>query len=286
MHDAANITTELETPTGYDLRQTMSGSRMGAYDPVTHIEDGALALALHTPEGPVSIAVNEDHGVLEIRGWGEGIPWLVPHLPGLLGLEDNASAFAPDSGAVRKLWRRFPGIHLPKFPRVFDRIVRVTLLQLVTWQEACRSWGRLVRELGEDSPGPLDVRLPPSPAKLKATPDYALIGLGIRPKQARTILRLARYAGRIEEAAAMGPKVLAERLGALDGIGPWTIAYVLGNALGDPDAVRLGRAHGRAFSALSRTPVPGHTSDLDERRLRATTRTTTRCVPTSMTSTR
>jgi 3-methyladenine DNA glycosylase/8-oxoguanine DNA glycosylase len=64
--------------------------------------------------------------------------------------------------------------------------------------------------------------------------------MGIRPKQARTILRLARYAGRIEDAAASDPDMLAQRLGAIDGVGPWTIAYVLGNVLGDPDAVLLG----------------------------------------------
>jgi 3-methyladenine DNA glycosylase/8-oxoguanine DNA glycosylase len=213
---------------------------MGLYDPVTRIDDKALELALHTPDGPASIAVSESPGAVEVRGWGEGATWLVPHLPGLLGLVDNAAAFAPGSGVVRQLWRRFAGTHLPRFPRVFDRIVRVTLLQLVTWQEACGAWGRLVDELGEESPGPLGVRLPPSPATLKSTPDYALVGMGVRSQQARTILRLARYAGRIEEAALLGPQTLAERLGALQGIGPWTIAYVQGNALADPDAVILG----------------------------------------------
>jgi 3-methyladenine DNA glycosylase/8-oxoguanine DNA glycosylase len=155
-------------------------------------------------------------------------------------LDDDPSAFTPEDGAVRRLARRFEGAHLPKFPLVFDRLVRVTLLQVVTWQEACRSWERLVRELGEDAPGPLDVRVPPSVEKLRATPDYALIGLGIRPKQARTILRIAKYASRIEAAASSGALALATLLGALPGIGPWTIAYVQGAALGCPDAVLLG----------------------------------------------
>ena len=172
----------------------MSGSRLGAYDPATRIEEGAIALALRTPEGAASVAVAQRNGTLEVQGWGDGARWLVPHLPGLLGLEDDPSSFTPEDGVVRKLKRQFSGTHLPKFPRIFDRVVRVTLLQVVTWQEACRSWGRLVRELGEDSKGPQDVRLPPSAETLKSTPDYALIALGIRPKQARTILRIAKYA--------------------------------------------------------------------------------------------
>jgi len=235
-----DIETELDAPEGYNLRRTMSGSRLGAYDPATRIEENAFALALRTPEGAASVAVSQRNRTLEVQGWGEGAQWLVPHLRGLFGLEDDPSSFTPKDGAVRKLWRQFGGTHLPKFPRVLDRVVRVTLLQVVTWQEACRSWGRLVRELGEDSPGPLDVRLPPSGETLRSTPDYALIALGIRPKQARTILRLAKYASRIEAAAESGAPALATLLGALPGIGPWTIAYVQGNALGCPDAVLLG----------------------------------------------
>ena len=235
-----DIETELVAPESYSLRRTMSGSRLGAYDPATRIEEGAIALALRTPEGTASVAVAQRDGTLEVQGWGDGARWLLPHLHGLLGLEDDPSSFTPEDGVVRKLSRQFMGTHLPKFPRVFDRVVRVTLLQVVTWQEACRSWGRLVRELGEDSKGPLDVRLPPSAETLRSTPDYALIALGIRPKQARTILRIAKYASRIEAAAESGAPALATLLGALPGIGPWTIAYVQGNALGCPDAVLLG----------------------------------------------
>lgn len=236
----ADLETELAAPDGYDLARTMSSSRLGAYDPTTRVEEGAVALALRTPEGAASVSVVQRGSTLEIQGWGVGARRLVPHLRGILGLEDDPSSFTPQDGEVGRLWRRFKGTHLPKFPRIVDRVVRVTLLQVVTWQEACRSWGRLVRELGEDSPGPLDVRMPPSIEKLRSTPDYALVALGIRPKQARTILRLAHDASRIEAAAESGAEALATRLGAVAGIGPWTIAYVQGNALGCPDAVLLG----------------------------------------------
>lgn len=230
----------LAAPHGYNLGRTMSSSRLGAYDPTTRVEERAVALALRTPEGAASVSVVQRGSSLEIQGWGDGARWLVPHLPGILGLDDDPSAFTPEDGVLRKLSRQFMGTHLPKFPRVFDRLVRVTLLQVVTWQEACRSWGRLVRELGEDAPGPLDIHVPPSVEKLRSTPDYALIALGIRPKQARTILRVAKYASRIEAAAASGAPALATLLGALPGVGPWTIAYVQGSALGCPDAVLLG----------------------------------------------
>ena len=189
---------------------------------------------------PATIAAVQHDGAIEIEGWGPGTQWLVPHLSGLFGLDDNPSSFTPDDTVVKDLWRRFGGMHLPRFPQVFDRVVRVTLLQVVTWKEACRAWGRLVNELGEHAPGPLDVRLPPSAETLKSTPEYALVALGIRPKQARTILRLAKHASRIEAAAASGVDELSALFENLPGIGPWTTAYVQGNALGSPDAVLLG----------------------------------------------
>jgi len=235
-----NALIELETPQPYDLRRTMAGIRLGAHDPTIRTEDHHVAIALQTPEGAVSLGVTELAHSLEVRTWGAGTDWVAPRLPGLLGLKDNASAFDPIPGAVRKLWHRFPGAHLPKLPRVFHRLVQVTLLQLVPWRDACRSWGRLVKDLGEASPGPHDVRLPPSSTTLAATSDDTLVALGIRPKQARTVRRLAKYATRLERDAEAGSDELAKRLELIPGIGPWTIAYVRASALGCPDAVLLG----------------------------------------------
>ncbi|TDI36761.1 MAG: hypothetical protein E2P02_24330 [Acidobacteria bacterium] len=286
----ADITVELEAPEAYDLRRTMAASRMGKYDPTLRLENGAMALALGTPEGAASLAVEQRGRKLTVHGFGEGAPWLVPHASKLLGLEDKPETFEPDRGVVRKLWRQYPGIYLPTFPRIVHRVVQVTLLQLVTWQEACSSWGKLVRKLGAPVPGPVALRLPPDPRTLASTPDYALVALGVRPKQARTIRRVAKYASRIEEAASAstgstGAETFAQRLAAIHGIGPWTIAYVQGTALGAGDALLLGdynlpntiayllAGEERASEermvelprALSRTPLSCDTSCVDAR---------------------
>lgn len=234
------IKTELATPPGYHLKRTMSGSRLGAYDPATRIADNAVALGLPTPDGPATVAAVQKDGALEIEGWGLGAGWLVPHLSGIFGLDDDPGAFAPEGGVVKKLWRKHSGMHLPKFPRVFDRLIRVTLLQVVPWHDACRTWGKLAAELGDNAPGPLDIRLPPSAETLKSTPDYTLVALGIRPRQARTLIRAAKHERRIEAAAESGTDELAAALEAIPGIGAWSIAYVLGSALGFSDAVLVG----------------------------------------------
>ncbi len=92
----ADITVELEAPEAYDLRRTMAASRMGKYDPTLRLEHGAMALALRTPEGPASLAVEQRGRRLVVHGFGDGAPWLMPLAAKLLGLEDDPGAFEPE----------------------------------------------------------------------------------------------------------------------------------------------------------------------------------------------
>ena len=57
------------------------------------------------------------------------------------------------------------------------------------------------------------------------------------------VREVARRANRLEEAATMAWPDADRRLQALRGIGPWTAGVVLGEALGDPDAVPVGDYH-------------------------------------------
>jgi 3-methyladenine DNA glycosylase/8-oxoguanine DNA glycosylase len=66
---------------------------------------------------------------------------------------------------------------------------------------------------------------------------------GVDARRARTIATAARVAGRLEETLAATSREGARRLGALPGIGPWTVAEVRQRAHGDPDAVSVGDLH-------------------------------------------
>jgi 3-methyladenine DNA glycosylase/8-oxoguanine DNA glycosylase len=236
----STIALELEAPTGYDLGRTLSGVRMGAYDPTLRIAQGRVELALRTPDGPAAVTLVQREEVIAAEGYGPGAPWVTRRLGQLCGLADRPGLFAPQDRVMSRLSRKFAGAHLPRSPLVFDRIIQVTLLQLVTWIEACRSWGRLVRDNGEPAPGPVDLYLPPAAGTLASTAEFELVALGIRPKQARTIRQVAKRAARLEAAAERGTDALANLLARFPGIGPWTVAYVRGSALADPDAVLLG----------------------------------------------
>jgi 3-methyladenine DNA glycosylase/8-oxoguanine DNA glycosylase len=66
---------------------------------------------------------------------------------------------------------------------------------------------------------------------------------GIERGRARIVIEVARRASRLEEILDMDGGRARQRLNAVRGIGPWTIAGVMGPAWGDRDAVPLGDFH-------------------------------------------
>ena len=75
----------------------------------------------------------------------------------------------------------------------------------------------------------------PTPAGLA---DADLSGLGLTTGRQATLRALAAAcaAGRINLDAGADPEETAARLAELPGVGPWTTAYILMRAAGDPDA--------------------------------------------------
>lgn len=213
---------------------------MGASDPSFRMAGDALALCFRTPEGPVTVEAGHRAAELDVRLWGPGSQWVAPGIPGLLGLTDDPGAFRPLHPVVRRLWQRFPGTHLPVRPRIFDRVVQVVVLQLVKSSEGHRAWKRIVWEFGEPAPGPQGLTLPPTPETLAGLSDAAFVAHGVPHKQARTLLRVAVAAADLEAAAREGHGRLAGILRGIRGIGPWTVGYVCGTALGHADALLPG----------------------------------------------
>ncbi len=229
---------ELEAPRPYDLARSVALLRMGSRDPTMRIRPGRILIGFDGPEGPALCEAAHEGGRIVASLHGCGASWLSPQVPALLGLDDTPEAFEPAPGPIAGLQRRFPGLHLPRVPLVSARLAQVILQQLVTWREAALAWARLARSLGETAaPG---LPLAPAPARIVAATPAELVACGMLPRQARALREAALRASRIEAAAAAGRTEVARALGTIPGIGPWTVAYVLGTGLADPDAVLLG----------------------------------------------
>jgi 3-methyladenine DNA glycosylase/8-oxoguanine DNA glycosylase len=132
---------------------------------------------------------------------------------------------------------------MPRSGAVFEALVPTVIGQQVTSEEARESYRHLVNALGEPAPGPVRLKLPPSPQVLARTPYWALHRFGIERRRADVIIRAARSAKRLEEITTMDRADAYRRMQAFPGIGPWTAAKVAMVALGDADAVPVGDYH-------------------------------------------
>ncbi len=228
-----------------DLGLTLGPLRRGARDPSFVADGSGTWLAMRTPAGVATLRLVARGGRVAARAWGPGEGWAISSATELVGARDDLTGFAP-TGALAELHRRFPGLRFARTRRVFEALVPTVLEQKVSGKEAQLSYVDLLRRWGEPAPGPKsgpDLVAPPSPEVVGRLPYHALHEVGVEKRRADTIVRVARRASRMEEAADMTPPAARARLEAIVGIGPWTSGMVALHALGDADAVPLGDYH-------------------------------------------
>ncbi len=235
------------TPDGpVDLGLTLGPLRRGPADPTFRTTpDGSVWKTSRTPVGPGTLRVAGHGPEVHAEAWGPGADWLLDRLPALLGAGDDPAAFVPRHRLVHASHRRRPGLRLTRTGLVLESLIPVILEQKVTSDEAYRSWRRLVRQYGEPAPGPQETGLYVMPAARTwaMIPSWDWHKAGVDSKRSATIVRAARAANRMEEAAAMTLPEAVRRLEAVPGIGPWTSAETLQRSNGDPDAVTTGDLH-------------------------------------------
>ncbi|HSM00876.1 MAG TPA: DNA-3-methyladenine glycosylase 2 family protein [Acidimicrobiia bacterium] len=225
-----------------DLQRTLRFLAMGPGDPSFATRRGEAWIATRTPEGPATLHVVGGEE-LRAEAWGPGEAWALEHAPETVGALDDPSGFEPRHPVVRRLARVHAGIRVTRSSRVVEMLFRVVLAQKVTGREAKRSYAAMTRALGEPAPGPEPLILPPDPERIAALGYPSFHPWGVERSRAEVMIRVARRASRLEEAATMGPSDAHARLTAIPGVGAWTAAKVALSALGDADAVPVGDYH-------------------------------------------
>jgi 3-methyladenine DNA glycosylase/8-oxoguanine DNA glycosylase len=233
----------VRTPEPIDLIATLGPLRRGTGDPTMRTGRGEIVRASRTPDGPVAVHVAPRPGEVEVQAWGPGAGWLLEHAPQWCGVLDDVATFDPPTGVVRELWRRNPGVRIPRTELVTERLIPVILEQKVTGAESRRAYRRLSAALAEPAPGPLGLTLPPDPERVAELPSFAFHPFGIEGRRAEVLREVGRRARWLDAAIDLTPADAAARLGLLRGIGPWTVAEVARTALGDADAVSVGDYH-------------------------------------------
>jgi 3-methyladenine DNA glycosylase/8-oxoguanine DNA glycosylase len=228
-----------------DFRAVLAPLRRGRGDPTMRVDaDGTVWRAGTTPVGAATLALRRDEGgTVHATGWGPGAAWTLDGLPALLGADDDDSAFASHHPLIAQARRRMPGLRLGATRRVWDVLVPAVLEQKVTGIEARRSWRELCWRFGEPAPGPAQLRLPPSPAAVRAIPDWEWHRAGVDRSRRRALLAAATVAHRLEGAVVLAGKAGRDLLCKVPGIGVWTAAEVAQRAWADADAVSVGDFH-------------------------------------------
>jgi 3-methyladenine DNA glycosylase/8-oxoguanine DNA glycosylase len=231
------------------LGAVLSVFRRGAGDPTSHTDRlGTWWLAWRTPEGPATLRLTDRAPLGEVHAtaWGEGAAWLLDGIPDLLGEHDDTEGFTCHHPLVAEARRRFPGWRVPRSRLVTQVLVPAVIEQKVTGQEAFAGYRALVRRAGTPAPGPgarIGLVVPPDGPGWADVPSWEWLRAGVDGGRSRTVVRAARYAGRLDECAGLAPAAARARMEALPGVGRWTSAEVAQRALGDADAVSFGDYH-------------------------------------------
>lgn len=216
------------------------------------------------PSGPVTYRLRQpDPFTAAGQAWGPGAREWSEGLARLVGVDDNPSGFAPTHPVLVEAHRRFPHLRIGRTDRVFESLTPAILEQRVHGIAAFASWRRLVRKYGQPAPGPAPegMHVPPPADVWRTIPSWEFHKAGVDPARARTIVRCAQYADRLEKAVGMEPDAAMRRLTAVPGVGIWTAAEVSQRALGDADALSVGDYH---LAAMIGWTFLGHPIDDDE----------------------
>lgn len=227
-----------------DLRLTLGHLNGGTTHPDRPFTADLGWRASRAPTGPATLRLAVHGSSILATAWGPGAEWALHHLPDLLGGGDDPDSF-PTNGhrLMRQLKGRFRRLRIARTERIHEALVPVILGQVVTRTEAGRAERRLIEAYGDPAPGPEPLMLQPAPDVLGRLSYEDFHPLGIGRNKARLIIEVSRRAARLEEATGMEPGAAQERLRAVKGIGPWSSALVVSEALGEPDAVPVGDYH-------------------------------------------
>lgn len=222
----------------FSFARSLGNMRFGLYDPSASFEAQRVEKVYFGRAGLVRAVADERDGGVCLEITGPGASEEVDRWSALWPPRDGYAEFRTDHPLVNRLHRSLPGLRMFRQPWLFEVACRCVLQQRVTWQEALRSWRRLVQGLGHPYSGHTAF---PSPQVLARVSPHSLNRFDIDFHRAKAIVGLARahLAEPLFETTTTF-ETLRGRLPSIPGIGPWTTEMVLGVGAADPDALPTG----------------------------------------------
>lgn len=212
---------------------------------LTECHDGErFTLGLRIDQSPAVLTLALSAGQVDVAVSGTSGPAAHTCITALLGLEQDAAAFARLARklGLGRLVAGRPGLRLVQTPSLFDGLVWSIIGQQINFPFACVLKRRLIERTGDRIAAGLYA--PPAPAAVAALSPEELAPLQFSRSKADYLIATARLIveGKLDlEALRTQSATRVERtLLAIRGLGPWSVNYLMMRALGLPDCVPWG----------------------------------------------
>lgn len=242
LRDSRSFT--LQLPDDYPLEYLRRALTRDPHS-LTERQDGErFTLGLRINHTPVVLALALSPGQVDVAVSGTSAPAAHTRITALLGLEQDAAAFARLARklGLGRLVAGRPGLRLVQTPSLFDGLVWSIIGQQINFPFACVLKRRLIERTGDRIAEGLYA--PPAPAAVAALSPEELAPLQFSRSKADYLIATARLIveGKLDlEALRTQSATRVERtLLAIRGLGPWSVNYLMMRALGLPDCVPWG----------------------------------------------
>ena len=227
---------ELRARGPYHLRMTLRGVRDGTL----RWRDDVLEMVFATPAGPACARLAQrSDGTLRIALDAPDDTAAVDRLRFLLALDDDIAPFlamAERDDLLAGPVGRAPGLRAQRTGTCVHALVRALSGQLVTFTEARRIEGAIVRRAGQPHAG---LVLSPSRADLARFSAAEIAGCGLAGRRASALVRTSQRLD-LERLATAGPDAAEARLLRERQLGPWSVSTFFLCGLGRYDRGLVG----------------------------------------------
>ena len=219
-------------------------------DPTRRLRDGTFGLAYEAGGGPCTAYVRQQPGgslAVSLSAPDEAAAH--DRLRWLLAVDVDVMPFlalAREDPLLRDCVPGREGVRPLRLGTVAHALLRALAGQLITSREARAIESAVIRRVSPASHG---FHLPPTGAALAALPPAELTRLGLSPRRAATLVRVARSLD-LERLHGVPSELVLARLGREPNLGPWSAGVVACEGLGrldlgltgDLGLVRIARA--------------------------------------------
>ena len=220
-----------------DVRATLRRLEVGTFG-----SDGTWWWASAGAGGSTTVAIEATEAGAVVRAWGPEAQQRIDHADRLLGVHLPAPPLFAGTPAGPFL-ARSRAVRTGHTGDVFGAVIGAVCGQIVTRPEAAASVRALRSRFGSVAPGPVALRSLPGPDIVASLGYEDLHGCGIERRRASALIEAARRHRRLVEIVDLPVADGYRRLMAVRGLGQWSAAVVMGQSVGDLDAVPLGDYH-------------------------------------------